>query len=124
MSSYFDKASRMFTDAMKNRTEAEAEKIVETVVNTYGTYLTFISKRLSVASRPAFEPLKERWLKLISRPLVDDRDRDMFLSLLIERIHDFAHAVGSASLKRRDGRPFLDNPYVVKTDIIMEAMRP
>ena len=90
MSSYFDKASRMFTDAMKNRTEAEAEKIVETVVNTYGTYLTFISKRLSVASRPAFEPLKERWLKLISRPLVDDRDRDMFLSLLIERIHDFA----------------------------------
>lgn len=123
MSSYFDKASAMFREAMRNKTEAEAEKIVETVVNTYGTYMAYISKRAVYI--PQWTVLKEMWLKLIARPLIDDMDRDTFTSFLIENIHDFAHGVGRAGLKRRDGRMFLDNPYpAVKTDMVMEAMRP
>ena len=124
MSSYFDKASAMFANAMKNKTEAEAEKIVETVVQTYGTYLTYISKRLDTQSQLRFESVEEKWIHLISRPLIDDMDRDTFVSFLISDIHNFAHYVGRAGLKLRDGRSVLDNPYpAVKTDIVMEAMR-
>ena len=126
MSSYFDKAAVMFTGAMKNSTERDAEKIVETVVQTYGTYLTYISCHMSRAmtQQHCFGNLKLQWLKLIARPLVDDMDRDTFASFFIESIHDFAHTVGRSGLKRRDGRPFLDNPYpAVKTDLIIEAMR-
>jgi hypothetical protein len=124
MSSYFDTASTMFMQAMRNKPEAEAEKIVATVVETYGTYLTYISKHLDARSRPFFENVKERWTKLIARPLIDGMDRDTFVSFLISDLHDFAHMVGSSGMKRRDGLPFLDNPYVaVKTDMVMEAMR-
>jgi len=113
----------MFANAMKNKTEAEAEKSVATVVDTYGTYLAYISKKLDERETSMFENVKERWMKLIARPFIDDMDRDTFVSFLISDLHDFAHYVGNLELRRRDGRRFLDNPYEAgRTDMVMEAM--
>jgi len=134
MSSYFDTASRMVSRAFKENDEATVERVVQQVIDTYGDYLTWIGKKLprttnspftSPARQAIWDALRERWLKIISGPLVSDMDRSMHLSMKVENLHDFAHAVGSADLRTRDGRPILDNPYLAAkaSDIVIQEQR-
>jgi len=128
MSSYFDQASRMVSEAFNAGYEERAARIVDQVAETYGDYLAHISKKLTPqeASGEKWAALKQRFIQITSHPAISETDRAMKLSMMIENLHDFAHAVGSAHLATRTGRPILDNPYLAAKDsdiVIQERKR-
>lgn len=121
MSSYFDTAARLFADAVARSDEAEAERIVGTVLRRYRGFLSLMENRMLLADVEKYG-LMRKISEANIMPTIRSEDRVLGTSKLIEFLHDKAHEIANMRIKTRDGTRILDNPYQDgKSDFVQEA---
>lgn len=106
MSSYFDQAAKMITEALEANDRRFAWDIAATAVNRYGSYMYSFRGRISEVDGVRWTTLYAEW-----QWILDGMTTKSSPSETIERLHDLAHKLGTEHFVLSDGSTPHDNPY-------------